>query len=84
MKLPEVHAVIIGAGAGGGVVAKELALAGFRTVMLERGRWNTAADCLKDDLRNQRTTALGHPFGPDERHPRVAVGANGRESVVLP
>ncbi len=37
MALPRVNAVVIGAGAGGGVVAKELAEAGLSVVLLERG-----------------------------------------------
>jgi choline dehydrogenase-like flavoprotein len=83
--LDPVDAVVIGAGAGGGVIAKELACAGMRVVLLERGRWVTAWDDHKDDLRNQRTSVLGAPFGPDdERNPRVAVDRRGRELVVLP
>lgn len=83
MALKRVNAVIVGAGAGGGVVAKELATAGLSVVLLERGKWYTAADCRKDDLRNQRTTALGNAFGPDdERNPRVLVDEQG-EHVVL-
>ena len=85
MALDPVDAVVIGAGAGGGVIAKELACAGMRVVLLERGRWVTAWDDGKDDLRNQRTSVLGAPFGPDdERNPRVAVDRRGRELVVLP
>jgi choline dehydrogenase-like flavoprotein len=83
MALPKVNAVIVGAGAGGGIVAKELAEAGLRVVVLERGKWYTPFDCRKDSLRNQRTTALGNAFGPDdERHPRVAVDSRGRERIV--
>ena len=85
MALDPVDAVVIGAGAGGGVIAKELACAGLRVALLERGRWVTAWDDRKDDLRNQRTSVLGAPFGPDdERNPRVAVDRRGRELVVLP
>jgi choline dehydrogenase-like flavoprotein len=80
-----VNAVIVGAGAGGGVVAKELAQAGLSVVLLERGRWTTNADCRKDDLRNQRTSILGHPFGPDdERNPRVVVEGEGPPRTVRP
>jgi choline dehydrogenase-like flavoprotein len=80
-----VDAVVIGAGAGGGVIAKELATAGLRVVLLERGRWIGPWDDRKDDLRNQRTSALGAPFGPnDERNPRVTVDRRGRELVVVP
>jgi len=85
MALAPVDAVVIGAGAGGGVIAKQLSTAGLRVVLLERGRWVTAWGDRKDDLRNQRTSALGAPFGPDdERNPRVAVDRRGRELVVLP
>src|SRR5690348_12246052 len=80
-----VNAVIIGSGAGGGVVAKELAASGLTVVLLERGKWYTAADCRKDDLRNQRTTILGNAFGPeDEGNPRVLVDDRGGERVLLP
>ena len=85
MALKRVNAVIVGAGAGGGVVAKELATLGLTVVLLERGKWYSAADCRKDDLFNQRTQVLGAKFGPDdERNPRVAVDEQGRESIVYP
>jgi len=85
MALKHVNAVIVGAGAGGGVVAKELSTAGLSVVLLERGKWYSAADCRKDDLYNQRTQALGAKFGPDdERHPRVLVDDKGRETIVVP
>jgi choline dehydrogenase-like flavoprotein len=84
MALKHVNAVVVGSGAAGGVVAKELASAGLRVVLLERGKWYSAADCRKDDLRNQRTTVLGNGFGPDdERHPRVLVDEKGRERVLV-
>ena len=78
MALKHVNAVIVGAGAGGGVAAKELAAGGLRVVLLERGKWYTAADCRKDDLRNQRTSVLGNNSGSDEeRNLRVVVDLNG-------
>ena len=84
MALKHVNAVIVGAGAGGGVMAKELAAAGLSVVLLERGKWYSAADCRKDDLHNQRTTVLGNGFGPDdERNPRVLVDQQG-ERIVYP
>jgi len=84
MALPHRNAVVIGAGAGGGIVAKELAEAGISVVLLERGKWYTAFDCRKDDLRNQRNPTLGNAFGPDEeRNPRVVV-ENGKERIVYP
>jgi choline dehydrogenase-like flavoprotein len=85
MALKHVNAVVVGAGAGGGIVAKELATAGLSVVLLERGKWYTAFDCRKDDLRNQRTPALGNAFGPDEeRNPRVFVDGQGRERLMKP
>lgn len=83
--MKKVNAVVIGAGAAGGIIAKELAVNGLSVVLLERGRWYTANDCRKDDLRNQRTSILGNNTGPaDEGNPRVVVDRQGRERVVKP
>ena len=83
--MKRVNAVVIGAGAAGGIVAKELSTAGLSVVLLERGKWYTAADCRKDDLRNQRTTVLGNAFGPeDDGNPRVVVDEKGTARVVVP
>ena len=83
--MKRVNAVIVGAGAAGGIVAKELSTAGLSVVLLERGKWYTPADCRKDDLRNQRTTVLGNAFGPeDEGNPRVVVDSSGVPRTVLP
>src|ERR1019366_2286317 len=85
MALQHVNAVIVGAGAGGGVTAQQLAAGGLSVVLLERGKWDTAAHCRKDELRKQRTSVLGNNSGPDEeRNPRVVVDLNGGERVVLP
>jgi len=85
MALPRVNAVVAGAGAGGGIVAKELAEAGLSVVLLERGRWHTSNDHRKDDLLNQRNSNLGTAFGPDvDKNPRVFVDLGGNERVVRP
>ena len=83
--MKRVNAVVVGAGAAGGIVAKELSTAGLSVVLLERGKWYTANDCRKDDLRNQRTTVLGNAFGPeDDGNPRVVVDPDGGPQIFLP
>ena len=85
MALSHVNAVIVGAGAGGGIVAKELAEAGLSVVLLERGQWPRYDQHNDDELVSQRTPALGNPFGPDDaRYRRVIVNANGTTRIVLP
>ena len=44
--------VIVGSGASGGVLAKELAVAGFSVVVLEQGPWRQARDFRHDELGN--------------------------------
>ena len=78
-------AIIIGAGAGGGVAAGLLAEAGKRVLLLERGRALSFAEVGRDHLRNQRLPQYGFNAGPDpEGNPRVAVSPEGRVSVVNP
>src|SRR6478609_2277379 len=81
----KVDAVVVGAGAGGGVVAKELAIHGLSVVVLERGRWTRPNEDRKDDLRNQRSSILGNNSGPEEDgNPRVVVDLQGRERIASP
>src|SRR5664279_5159626 len=47
----EVDFLVIGAGASGGVMAKELASAGFRVVVLEQGPYLTESDYSHDELK---------------------------------
>lgn len=85
MTLPAVDAVIVGAGAGGGIVAEQLSLAGLRVVLLERGVLQKFSDTGHDELRSQRTTVLGNAFGPDDQHyVREVQGTDGRFHKVLP
>ncbi|MEW5978947.1 MAG: GMC family oxidoreductase [Acidobacteriota bacterium] len=84
MTQTHVNAVIIGAGAAGGIVAKELAVAGLRVTLLERGRFQSFDDHDHDELISQRTTVLGNAFGPDDtRHKRV-IRRDGEWRTVLP
>ena len=85
MALPKVNAVVVGSGAGGGVVACQLAEAGLSVVLFERGRRHTPYDERKDDLINQRNSSLGVAYGPvEEKNPRVFVDLEGQEHVVYP
>jgi choline dehydrogenase-like flavoprotein len=84
MSREKFDAIVIGAGAGGGVAAALLAEAGKRVLLLERGRAQSFEDTGRHHLRNQRVSAHGHNAGPDERHPRVVVEADGRERRIMP
>jgi choline dehydrogenase-like flavoprotein len=50
----EVDFVVIGAGAAGGVVAKELSTAGFQVVVLEQGPYLRAENFEHDELKKKR------------------------------
>ena len=47
----EVDFVIVGSGAAGGVVAKELSAAGFRVVVLEQGPWRDEREFPHDEIK---------------------------------
>ncbi len=80
-----VNAVVVGAGAGGGVVAKVLSEAGLSVVLLERGTWQSFDDHTDDELISQRTTVLGNAYGPDDaRYRRVCENPDGSTRIVLP
>ncbi len=85
MALSPVDAVIVGAGGGGGIVAQQLARAGWKVVLLERGRHQKFDDTRHDELFSQRTTVLGNAFGPDDkRNIRLRQADNGDWVKVLP
>jgi choline dehydrogenase-like flavoprotein len=50
--------LVIGAGSAGGVVAKELAVAGFRVVVLEQGPYLRERDFVHDEIRYLFQTTL--------------------------
>ena len=60
----QVDFVVVGAGAAGGIVAKELSTAGLRVVVLEQGPYLTEEDFKHDELRFQDVyfPAVGQPF----------------------
>jgi choline dehydrogenase-like flavoprotein len=58
----EVDFVIIGSGAAGGVLAKELATNGFRVVVLEQGPYLTETDFVHDEVKVlQENLLTNHP-----------------------
>ena len=77
----EYDAIIVGAGAGGGVVAHVLSQAGFDVLLIDRGAALTHAEVGRDHLRNHRFPAYGHNTGPLAGHPRVIVGPGGVRAV---
>lgn len=79
-----IDAVIVGSGAGGGIVAKELAAAGRKVVLLERGPWLKSFGHV--ETRDGWTTSLADaPFGPGPDEVRtVRASDRDRARVVKP
>ena len=80
-----VNAIVVGAGAGGGIVAKELATNGLSVVLFERGEGPNYDEHPNDELISQRTEVLGSPFGPDHiKNPRTITYKGGGKQIVTP
>ena len=80
-----VNAIVVGAGAGGGVVAKELAVGGLSVVLFERGDWPIYDKRINDELISQRVQVLGSAYGPDwDRNPRVYIERDGKRTTITP
>lgn len=67
MRTESVDVVVIGSGAGGSPVALELACAGARVVVLEKGRWADTEDFSQDEIRMIRRNFFV-PFPWEEAH----------------
>lgn len=78
------NAIVVGSGAGGGIVAKELAVAGLTVALMERGDWPVYDEHINDELISQRAMVLAAVSGPDwKKNPRVYVHPDGRRETVL-
>lgn len=79
-------AIVVGAGAGGAIVAGKLALAGRKVLLVERGRRLDYMNAgHRDHLRNHRHPVYGHNTGPDlEDGFRVLVRPDGTEELAEP
>ncbi len=86
MGLRKVNAVVVGSGAGGAVVAKELCEAGLTVVLLERGRHYRQEDARHDVLRSQYDNSGPLGFGPDiHANPRtIRLDSAQRAHIVYP
>ncbi len=58
----DVDFVVVGSGAAGGVVAKELAVAGFRVVVLEQGPYLRPPDFTHDEVKIFNESALVNDY----------------------
>ena len=75
-------AIVIGVGAGGGVVAAELAARGLTVLAADRGELLSYPQVGKDHLRNFRLAQYGHNAPPDvAAGPRVWADREGNEQV---
>ena len=59
----EVDFVVVGSGAAGGIIAKELSTAGFKVVVLEQGPWRTEKDFVHDEIKVFQQSWLTNDWG---------------------
>ena len=81
MGLKHINAVIIGSGAGGGAMAKQLAEGGLSVVVLERGKWMNKFEHYDDEFLSVSPEILG----PSKKHTRVVSKTHdGQNWITLP
>lgn len=73
----EYDVIVIGAGAGGGVVASERASRGDRVLLIDRSRPMTTAELRGDHLRGKRMQVFDVTAGAGSGSPRVFENADG-------
>ena len=75
--------IVIGAGAGGGVAAAELAEAGQHVLLIERGRELASRDLRGNHLQGKRLAEYDVIAGPGPGNPRVLEHPDGSTTVLL-
>jgi choline dehydrogenase-like flavoprotein len=82
---PHYRVIVIGSGAGGGVVSRKLTEVGIEVLCIERGDYLRRADVPMDHLRNHRFARYGHNVGPYiTGNPRVIAVDGTRPRTVPP
>src|SRR5712692_1683511 len=77
----QVDFVVIGAGAAGGIIAKELSTAGFEVVVLEQGPYLKEADFNHDEFKHLWQSALSNDW---KRQPNTFRRNKGDKAKVQP
>src|SRR3984893_15986744 len=77
----EVDFVVVGAGAAGGIIAKELSTAGFEVVALEQGPYLKESDFNHDELKHLWQSALTNDWN---RQPNTLRGNSHGNAKVQP
>src|SRR5271167_2632418 len=75
--MQDVDFVVIGSGAAGGVVAKELSTAGFSVVVMEQGPYLKEKDATHDEVR----VGFQHGFANDPKVQPNTFRANASETA---
>jgi choline dehydrogenase-like flavoprotein len=77
----EIDFVLVGTGAAGGVIAKELSVAGFRVLALEQGPYLKEQDFEHDELKYLRQWAVSNNY---KRQPNTFRSAENEKAKTQP